>query len=153
MSDPSRSAAIKAKMEARKKAREASGEAAAARQAEEANTNRKAEMKLKAKALGGELDQLLKEEKDRKEVQKKLAAGESPVATDYKLFQTLYAFKSDDPDDLCFEANEILRVYDWEDEWYEGEDQQGKRGYLPATYVREITPRGGGAKAVGGLPT
>jgi hypothetical protein len=42
--------------------------------------------------------------------------------------QTLYAFVSDDPDDLSFEANEILRVFDWEDEWYEAENQEGKRG-------------------------
>lgn len=42
--------------------------------------------------------------------------------------QTLYAFKSDDPEDLTFEANEIIRVYDWEDEWFEGETQDGKRG-------------------------
>lgn len=36
----------------------------------------------------GELDVLLKEEKEKKLVQEKLAAGESPVtATDYKLYQ------------------------------------------------------------------
>mmetsp|Transcript_100997 Transcript_100997/g.140349 ORF Transcript_100997/g.140349 Transcript_100997/m.140349 type:complete len:154 (+) Transcript_100997:213-674(+) len=153
MSDPKRSEAIRAKMEARRKAREESGEAEAQRKAEEAKRKKKEETKKLASLLGGELDMLLKEEKDKKLVQEKLAAGESPVtATDYKLYQTLYPFKSDDPEDLCFEANEIIRVYDWEDEWFEGENQQGKRGYLPATYVREIKSKGG-AKTLAGMPT
>ena len=45
-----------------------------------------------------------------KDVQERLARGEDPTAnTNVKLFQTLYPYKSDDPEDLNFEANEILR--------------------------------------------
>eukprot|EP00037_Helgoeca_nana_P010774 m.94974 g.94974 ORF g.94974 m.94974 type:complete len:155 (-) comp20413_c1_seq1:1203-1667(-) len=154
MSDPERSAAIRAKMDARRKAREASGEAQASRQKEEEEKKKKAATKKKASLLGGELDMLLKVEKDKKTVQDKLAAGESPVtAVDYRLYQTLYAFKSDDPEDLTFEANEIIRVYDWEDEWFEGETQDGKRGYMPASYMREIKSKNGAAKAVDGIPS
>mmetsp|Transcript_37369 Transcript_37369/g.97963 ORF Transcript_37369/g.97963 Transcript_37369/m.97963 type:complete len:160 (+) Transcript_37369:268-747(+) len=145
-----RKAIIRAKMEARRKAREESGEAAAARQAELDKAKKKEALKQAAALLGGELDALIREEKDKKDVQAKLAAGESAIESNYKLFQTLYPFKSDDPEDLSFEANEIMRVFDWEDEWFEGENQQGQRGYLPKTYLREIKPKG--PKAVGGMP-
>lgn len=46
-----------------------------------------------------------------------LERGEKPVDVSYKLFATMYKYESDDPEDLCFEPNEILRVFDWEDEW------------------------------------
>eukprot|EP00039_Didymoeca_costata_P008422 m.111836 g.111836 ORF g.111836 m.111836 type:complete len:158 (-) comp14074_c1_seq2:63-536(-) len=147
-----RSAQLKAKMEARRKAREESGELARQKAEEEAAQKKKEQLKQMAAALGGELDTLLKEEKDKQVVQEKLAKGESAIDTSYKLFQTLYQYKSDDPDDLEFEANEILRVFDWEDDWYEGENQEGKKGCFPKTFVREIkTP--GGAKSVEGMPT
>lgn len=37
-------------------------------------------------------------------------SGASLINTDYVLYQTLYAYKSEDPDDLNFEAGEILRL-------------------------------------------
>ena len=42
------------------------------------------------------------------------------VAEDFKLYAALYKYESDDPDDLTFEAGEILRVYDDEGDWFEG---------------------------------
>ena len=57
-----------------------------------------------------QLDVIGKEEAERKEVQEKIARGENPNQNDkIKLFQTLYPYKSDDPEDLSFEANEIVR--------------------------------------------
>lgn len=73
----------------------------------------------------------------------------------YILYQALYKYKSDDPDDLQFEQNDILRVTDEGDgptSWFYGEDQQGKEGNFPGTFVRKIRmPSGGAVKTVGGL--
>ena len=108
-----------------------------------------------AALLGGELDELAKAEEERKKVAEQLVRlapqgasmprfthgaqerGQAPVM-EHKLFQTLYEYRSEDPDDLEFDAGEILQVTDWEDEWFEGSNQQGKSGTFPASYVREI---------------
>jgi len=153
----SRSETLKAKMEARRKARDSISEIAREKYAkekveQEKLEKKKATMKSMAALLGGELNKLADEKKQADEVKEKIARGESAVDTSYKLFQTLYPFTSDDPDDLHFGANEILRVYDWEDDWYEGEDQNGKKGFFPNTYVREIKgPQSG--KQVSGMPS
>ena len=52
-------------------------------------------------------------EKDRAAV----LAGEAPKAEDFKLYSALYTYKSDDSDDLQFEAGEIIRVFDDEGDW------------------------------------
>ena len=68
-----------------------------------------------------------------------------------------FAFPSGDATDLHFEAGEILRVWDWgqaegdDGEWFEGENQLGKAGTFPSSYVREIVVKG--PKAVGGMPS
>lgn len=145
---PDRSAALKAKMAARKKAKEDSGEAARERAEKKAREEKKAKMKEMASLLGGELDGLIAEADSAKSEKEKEAADKAGAAAgEFKLFQTLYEFKSEDPEDLCFQANEVLRVYDWSDEWYEGENQEGDKGYFPATFVREL---GGGGGSVGG---
>ena len=61
--------------------------------------------KTKAKLLGAELDQLLKADKQREAV----AKGEKLPEEKFSLYQTLYEYKSDDPDDLQFGPGEILR--------------------------------------------
>eukprot|EP00040_Diaphanoeca_grandis_P024837 m.136985 g.136985 ORF g.136985 m.136985 type:complete len:161 (-) comp29896_c1_seq1:69-551(-) len=147
----SRSETLKAKMDARRKAREVSGEIAKEKAEQEVLEKKKASMKSMAALLGGELNKLIVEKKQADDVKDRLARGESAVDANVKLFQTLYKYSSEDPDDLHFEANEILRVFDWEDEWYEGENQEGKRGYFPNTFVREIKAPAEG-KSVGGLP-
>ena len=71
---------------------------------------RKAEQKSdtakKGKQLRAELDELLRAEKDREAV---LQGKTVQPAQQFKLYQTLYEYKSDDPEDLCFDAGEILR--------------------------------------------
>eukprot|EP00056_Hartaetosiga_gracilis_P020862 m.21639 g.21639 ORF g.21639 m.21639 type:complete len:325 (+) comp8745_c0_seq1:152-1126(+) len=62
----------------------------------------------------------------------------------YVLYQTLYKFESDHPDDLSFEANEILQVIDEGDgpnSWFTGRSQDGRKGVFPGTYVRKIVLR------------
>ncbi|EGD83045.1 hypothetical protein PTSG_03683 [Salpingoeca rosetta] len=96
------------------------------------------ETKKMASLLGQELDGLLQAKKERK------AALEGKQAErNYTLYQTLFKFESDDPEDLCFEGGEILRVFDDSGDWYEGENQQGKKGYFPRNYVRKINSSGG----------
>jgi len=140
-------------MELRRKAREASGETAKADAEKKAKEDKKKKMKEMAALLGGELDTIGKVEAERKEVQEKIARGENPNQNDkVKLFQTLYPYKSDDPEDLSFEANEIIRVWDWADDWFEGENQDGTaKGCFPSNFVREIKQRG--EKALEGMPS
>ena len=85
----------------------------------------------------------LQAQKDRDVV----LAGGAPKAEDFKLYAAVYSYKSDDPDDLQFEAGEILRVTDDEGDWFEGESQDGlRRGTFPRTFVRKL----GGAPPAGG---
>ncbi|EDQ88365.1 uncharacterized protein MONBRDRAFT_9210 [Monosiga brevicollis MX1] len=89
----------------------------------------------------------------------------------YVLYQTLYKYESSDPEDLTFDANEILQVTDEvpvltcpacpgdgsPNSWYYGRSQDGREGNFPGTYVRKIKLRnkvlsvdvenGGAAKA------
>lgn len=66
-----------------------------------------------------------------------LDAGENGAddGESYTLYQTLYAYHSDDPEDLHFEANEILQVTDdgdgTEHTWFYGRRQDGKQGHFP----------------------
>lgn len=60
---------------------------------------------------------------------------------DYVLYQALYNYNSGDPDDLVFEANDILQVTDEGDgptSWMEGRTQDGRFGTFPGNYVRKI---------------
>eukprot|EP00043_Microstomoeca_roanoka_P001137 m.31093 g.31093 ORF g.31093 m.31093 type:complete len:234 (+) comp10666_c0_seq2:82-783(+) len=91
------------------------------------------ETKKKAQKLGLELDGLLQAKKERE-----AALQGKKAERNYTLYQTLFKFESDDPEDLTFDAGEILRVFDDSSDWYEGEDQQGKRGYFPKNFVRKI---------------
>ena len=54
-----------------------------------------------------------------------------PQGEDYVLYQALYLYKSDDPEDLTFDANDILQVTDEGDPpgtgWMEGRTQDGAR--------------------------
>eukprot|EP00730_Choanoeca_flexa_P016255 TRINITY_DN7645_c0_g1_i1.p1 TRINITY_DN7645_c0_g1~~TRINITY_DN7645_c0_g1_i1.p1 ORF type:complete len:240 (+),score=34.20 TRINITY_DN7645_c0_g1_i1:175-894(+) len=63
-------------------------------------------------------------------------------AENFVLYQTLYKFTSDDPEDLQFEANEILQITDEGDGtegcWLYGQSQDGREGNVPGTYVRKI---------------
>ena len=86
----------------------------------------KAEKKAFAAGLGAELDGLIAAKKEREDA----TSGKAPEK-EYVLYQTLYPYKSEDPDDLEFEAGEILRVFDEEGDWFEGENQQGKEGCFP----------------------
>jgi hypothetical protein len=74
-----------------------------------ARLSKKNDSKAKAAALGSqlraELDEMLRAEKDRKAA----LEGKAVEPPKFKLYQTLYEFKSEDPDDLNFEAGEILR--------------------------------------------
>ncbi len=70
-----------------------------------ARQKKKSEAAALGKLLGAELDELLKAEKDRQAI----AEGKGSENKAYKLYQTLYEYKSDDPDDLSFDAGEILR--------------------------------------------
>jgi hypothetical protein len=60
----------------------------------------------KGKQLRAELDELLRAEKD-----KEAALSGAKQEVTYKLYQTLYEYKSEDADDLNFEAGEILRYF------------------------------------------
>ena len=42
-----------------------------------------------------------------------------------------------------------VSVYNWDDDWMEGENQDGKAETFPNTYVKEIK---GGPKVVSGMP-
>lgn len=65
----------------------------------------KGDIAARGRQLRAELDELLRAEKDRE-----AALQGKPTATPaYKLYQTLYQYKGEDPDDLSFEAGEILR--------------------------------------------
>ncbi len=67
--------------------------------------NKKKESALQlASLLGKELDQLIQAEKERAD-----ALAGNKVEQKFSLYQTLFPYKSEDPDDLNFEANEILR--------------------------------------------
>ena len=66
----------------------------------------KTDMAKKGMQLRAELDELLRAEKDREAA---LQGKNKPATESFKLYQTLYEFKSEDPDDLSFEAGEILR--------------------------------------------
>ena len=68
---------------------------------------RKSESALKGKQLRAELDELLRAEKDREAIASGKASSGAPAQ--YKLYQTLFEYKSEDPDDLTFDAGEILR--------------------------------------------
>eukprot|EP00055_Hartaetosiga_balthica_P004986 m.13932 g.13932 ORF g.13932 m.13932 type:complete len:121 (+) comp4224_c0_seq1:232-594(+) len=98
-----------------------------------------------AALLGSELDGLIQAKKDRDAA----VSGDKKDAT-YSLYQTLFKYESDDADDLSFEANEILRVYDDTSDWYEGENQEGKRGYFPSNFVRKINMGGSSAMSIEG---
>ena len=101
---------------------------------------KKEDTKQKASLLGRELDNLLQAKKEREAVTQGKKAD-----VNYVLYQTLYKFESDDAEDLPFDAGEILRVFDDSSDWYEGENQQGKRGYFPKNFVRKINaPSAGG---------
>eukprot|EP00039_Didymoeca_costata_P009054 m.119956 g.119956 ORF g.119956 m.119956 type:complete len:842 (-) comp14340_c1_seq4:3016-5541(-) len=56
------------------------------------------------------------------------------------IYRALYDFKSDDPDDLQFSANDLIRVIDFgegEDSWWEGE-LNGQKGSFPSNYVTQM---------------
>eukprot|EP00045_Choanoeca_perplexa_P000846 m.16544 g.16544 ORF g.16544 m.16544 type:complete len:238 (+) comp10582_c0_seq1:176-889(+) len=67
--------------------------------------------------------------------------GDEPEVN-FVLYQSLYKFSSDDPEDLAFEANEILQITDEGDgsegAWLYGQSQDGRVGNVPSTYVRKI---------------
>lgn len=68
---------------------------------------------------------------------------------DYVLYQALYAYTSDDADDLKFDANDIIQVTD-EDEypakcWMEGRVNGSKIGSFPSNFVRKININKGSA--------
>eukprot|EP00042_Codosiga_hollandica_P055832 m.790656 g.790656 ORF g.790656 m.790656 type:complete len:219 (+) comp59203_c1_seq5:2472-3128(+) len=59
----------------------------------------------------------------------------------YELYQSIYAYSSQDKDDLNFAAGEIIRVTDAGDgpqSWFYGKTQDGRDGNFPGTYVRKI---------------
>lgn len=70
------------------------------------------------------------------------APAKKPDDVDYVLYQALYDYKNDDPEDLDFDANDILQVTDEGDPpgtgWMEGRTQDGRFGAFPSTYVRKI---------------
>lgn len=90
-------------------------------------------------------------------VQQPATVGKSVTAKGepYVLYQALYDYKSQDPDDLTFLQNDILRVTDEGDgpnSWFYGETQEGAEGNFPGTYVRKINlPGSAKPKIVGGL--
>lgn len=73
----------------------------------------------------------------------------------YVLYQTLFDYKSEDPDDLCFRSDEIIRVTDEGDgpqSWFYGQSQDGREGSFPGTFVRKIRmPSANAVKQVEGL--
>jgi len=68
------------------------------------------------------------------------------------LYQALYLYKSDDPEDLTFDANDILQVTDEGDPpgtgWMEGRTQDGRFGSFPSNFVRKINLGSGAAKTI-----
>jgi len=75
-----------------------------------------------------------------------------PQGEDYVLYQALYLYKSDDPEDLTFDANDILQVTDEGDPpgtgWMEGRTQDGRFGSFPSNFVRKINLGSGAAKTI-----
>lgn len=71
---------------------------------------------------------------------------------DYVLYQTLFEYRNDDPDDLNFDAGEILQVTDEGEgegsRWMEGRTQDLKEGSFPSTYVRKINIAAAAPKTV-----
>ena len=79
-------------------------EKAAAEVAAAAAAEKKKKMKAMAALLGGELAKVDAEEKEKAE-----AAAKPADDREYRLYSTMYEYKSDDPEDLTFAAGEILR--------------------------------------------
>jgi len=64
-----------------------------------------------------------------------------PSKPEYVLYQALYDYNSGDPDDLQFEASDILQVTDegnGPSSWMIGSTQDGREGNFPSTYVRKM---------------
>lgn len=81
-------------------------------------------------------------------INKEEAEAGEPAEVPYVLYQALYDYSSQDPDDLCFAANDILQVTDEGDgpeSWFEGRSQDGREGCFPGTFVRQGFPSGHGA--------
>jgi hypothetical protein len=66
------------------------------------------------------------------------SSKQSEAASD-DWYVTLYAFESQEPGDLGFEAGELVKVVKKEGEWWTG-DISGKSGVFPSNYVREAEP-------------
>jgi len=98
-------------------------------------------------ASGGDLHESVKASSSATDSYNPFAVPPPPTepaanAEDYVLYQALYTYRNDDPDDLNFDANDIVQVTD-EDEypkkcWMEGRSQDGLVGSFPSTYVRKI---------------
>ncbi|XP_036400473.1 sorting nexin-33-like [Megalops cyprinoides] len=57
--------------------------------------------------------------------------------------RALYAFQSENKEEISFQENEELLIFDEKtvDGWLQGENSQGQRGLVPASYVEIIRPR------------
>lgn len=63
-----------------------------------------------------------------------------PPASDFFQARTLHAFSAENPDELSFEKDELLRVIATDSvEWWSGERCDGSRGIFPASYVEAVS--------------
>lgn len=58
------------------------------------------------------------------------------VASIEEYYVTLYAFESQEPGDLGFEVNEVVKVVKKDGEWWTGEISDDRVGVFPSNYVR-----------------
>ena len=62
-------------------------------------------------------------------------------------YEALFAYASEEPGDLVFEAGEIIEVLKMEAEWWTGRIGQDRTGVFPFNYVKQVSA--GGATANG----
>lgn len=55
-----------------------------------------------------------------------------------EFYEALYPYSSTEPDDLCFEQNDIIKVIKKDGEWWTGV-LRGKCGVFPSNYVQKTT--------------
>ncbi|XP_040497056.1 14-3-3 protein epsilon [Ursus maritimus] len=67
--------------------------------------------------------------------------------------RALFDFNGNDEEDLPFKKGDILRIRDKpEEQWWNAEDSEGKRGMIPVPYVEKYRPASASVSALIGAP-
>lgn len=62
------------------------------------------------------------------------------VIADDQYYISLYPFESQEPGDLTFDANELIKVSKKEGDWWTGSITESRQGVFPSNYVRAAQP-------------